>query len=65
MGRRGVNISKVTGRGSKDEKSFGVSMVAPIVLFLVMEEDNQVDKGGSEVTFMCNPMILFNVQSKC
>ena len=45
MGRRGVNTSKVTGRGSKEEKMFDVSTVAPIVLFLVTEEDNQVDKG--------------------
>ena len=65
MGRRGVKTSKVTDRGSKEEINFDVSTVAPIVLFPVTEEDNQVDKGGSEVTFMCNLMILFNVQSKC
>ena len=55
MGRRGVNTSKGTSRGCREEKLFDVSTVAPIILFLVLEEDNQVEKGGSEVTFMCNP----------
>ena len=55
MGRRGVNSSRGTRRGSKGEKTFDVSAVAPIVLFPVSEEDNQVNKGGSEVMFMCNP----------
>ena len=54
MGRRGVNTSKGTRRGSKEEKTFDVSTVAPIVFFPVSEEDNQVDKGGSEVMFMGN-----------
>ena len=54
MGRRGVNSSRGTSRGSKADKMFDVSAVAPIVLFPVSEEDNQVDKGGSEVMFMCN-----------
>ena len=54
VGRRGVNSSRGTGRGSKGEKTFDVSEVAPIVLFLVSEEDNEVDKGGSEVMFICN-----------
>ena len=54
MGRRGVNSSRGTGRGSKGEKTFDVSEVAPVVLFLVSEEDNEVDKGGSEVMFICN-----------
>ena len=65
MGRRGANTSKATGRGSKEEFFFDVSTVAPVVLFPVTEEDDQVDKRVSEVTFMCKPMILFNVQSKC
>ena len=51
MGRRGVTSSKGTGRGSKGEKTFDVEAVAPIVLFLVTEEDNPDDKGGSEVLF--------------
>ena len=55
MGRRGVNTSKGTGRGCREEKSFDVSTVAPIVLFPVSDEDNQGGKRGSEVTFMCNP----------
>ena len=55
MGRRGVNSSRGTGRRSKEEKKFDVSAVAPIVLFPVSEEENQVDKGGREVMFMCNP----------
>ena len=54
MGRKGVNSSRGTGRGSKGEKTFDVSAVAPIVLFPVSEEDNEVDKGGSEVMFICN-----------
>ena len=54
MGRRGVNSSKGTDRGSKEEKTFDVSTVAPIALFHVSEEDNEVDKGGSEVTFKWN-----------
>ena len=33
---------------------FDVSEVAPIVLFLVSEEDNKVDKGSSEVMFIRN-----------
>ena len=63
MGRRGVNNSKGTGRGSKEEKTFDVSTIAPIVLFPVSEEENQVDKGGSEVTIMCNPDDNFYVQT--
>ena len=55
MGRRGVNFSKGTCRGSKGENTFDVSAVAPFVLFFVSEEDNQVGKGGSEVMFMGNP----------
>jgi hypothetical protein len=54
MGRRGVTSSKRTGRGSKGEKTFDVSEVAPVVLFPVTEEDNEADKGGSEVMFICN-----------
>ena len=54
MGRRGVTSSKGTGRGSKGEKAFDVSGVAPVVLFPVSEEDNEVDKGGSEVMFIRN-----------
>ena len=54
MGRRGVNSSKGKGRGSKGEKTFDVSVVAPVVLFPVTEEDNEVEKGGSEVKFICN-----------
>ena len=54
MGRRGVTSSKGTGRGSKGDKKFDVSEVAPVVLFPVSEEDNEVDKGGSEVMFIRN-----------
>ena len=54
MGRRGVNSSRGTGRGSKGEKTFDVSEVAPVVLLPVSEEDDEVDKGGSEVMFICN-----------
>jgi hypothetical protein len=54
MDRRGVNSSRGKGRGSKEEKTFDVSEVAPVVLFPVMEEDNDVDKRGSEVKFICN-----------
>ena len=54
MGRRGVTSSRRIGRGSKGEKKIDVSKVAPVVLFPVTEEDNEVDKGGSEVMFMCN-----------
>ena len=53
MGRQGVNASRGTCRGSKGEKTFDVSAVAPIVLFPVSEEENPVDKGGSKVIFMC------------
>jgi hypothetical protein len=53
MGRRGVNSSRATARGSKGEKPFDASTVAPVVLFPVPEEDNLVDKGGSEVMFIC------------
>ena len=55
MGRRGVNSSRGTCKGSKGEKPFDVSTIAPIVLFPVSEEDNQVDKGRSEVMFKCDP----------
>jgi hypothetical protein len=55
MGRRGVNSARGTGRGSKGEKTYDVSTVAPIVLFPVSEEENPVDKGGSQVLFICNP----------
>ena len=53
MGRRGVKSSRATARGSEGEKPFDVSAVDPVVLFPVSEEENQVDKGGSEVMFMC------------
>ena len=55
MGRRGVNSGRGTSRGSKGEKTSDVSAVVPIVLFPVSEEDNTVDKGGSQVLFICNP----------
>jgi hypothetical protein len=54
MGRRGFTSSRRTGRGSKGEKTFDVSEVAPVVLFPLTEEDNEVEKGGSEVMFICN-----------
>ena len=53
MGRRGVKSSRATARGSEGEKPFDVSAVDPVVLFPVSEEENQFDKGGSEVMFMC------------
>ena len=53
MGRRGVTSSKGTGRGSKGDTTFDVTEVAPVVLFPVSEEDNEVDKGGSEVMLIC------------
>ena len=59
MGRRGVNSSRGTSRGSKGKKTFDVSDVAPIVLFPVSEEENPVDKGGSEVIFVCIPNEIF------
>lgn len=62
MGRRGVNSSRGTGRGSKGEKTFDVSEVAPIVLFPVSEEENPVDKGGSEVIFMCITKDIFLIE---
>jgi hypothetical protein len=54
MGRRGVKSSRGTGRGFKREKTFDVSEVAPVLLFPLSEEDNEVDKGGKEV------MIIYN-----
>ena len=54
MGRRGVNSSRGTGRGSNEEKKYDVTAVAPIVLFPVLEEN----KGGSEVMIMGNPNII-------
>ena len=54
MGRRGVTSSKGKGRGSKGDKTFDVSQVAPVVLFPVSEEDNEVDNGGSEVRLICD-----------
>ena len=54
MGKRGVNTSRGTGRGSNGETTFDVSAVAPIVLFPVTEEDNPDDKGGTEVLFISN-----------
>ena len=59
MGRRGVNSSRGTARGSQGEKLFDVSEVAPVVLFPVLEEKNQVDKGGSEVMYICNHIYIF------
>ena len=59
MGRRGVNSSKVTGRGSMEEKTFDVSGVAPIILFPVSEEDKQIDNGGNEVMYMCSSDEMF------
>jgi hypothetical protein len=53
MGRRGVKSSRDTGRGSKREKMFDVSEVVPLVLFPLLEEDNEVDKGGKEVMIIC------------
>jgi hypothetical protein len=55
MGRRAVNSSRGTCRGSKGEKTFDDVAVAPIVLFPVSEEDNPVAKGGSEVLFIFIP----------
>jgi hypothetical protein len=54
MGRRGVNSARGTGRGFKGEKT-----VAPIVLFPVSEEEKPVDKGDSQVLFICNPNDIF------
>ncbi len=54
MGRRGVNSSRGTGKGSKAEKKYDVTAVAPIVLFPVSEED----KGGSEVMIKGTPHII-------
>ena len=62
MGRRGVNTSRGTGRGSKGEKTFDVSEVAPTILFPVSEEENPVDKGGSEVIFMCITKDIFLIE---
>ena len=54
MDRRGNKSSRGTSRGSKAGKTFDVTAVVLIVLFPVSEEDNQVDKGGSEVMLTCN-----------
>ena len=59
MGRRGVNSSRGIGRGFKGEKTFDVSAIAPVVLFAVSEEDNPVDKAGSEVLFICITKDIF------
>jgi hypothetical protein len=59
MGRRGVNSTRATARGSKGEKPFDVSAVDPVVLFPVPEEENLVDKGGSEVLFICIQTYIF------
>jgi hypothetical protein len=61
MGRRGVTSSKGTGRDSRGDKTFDISEVAPVVLFPVSEEDNEVDKGGSEVMLLCEhkEIVLF------
>ena len=64
MGRRGLNSARGTGRGSEGEKTFDVSAVAPIVLFPVTEEENQVHKGGSEVLILCKPNAIFYVFSQ-
>ena len=53
MGRRGVKSSRATVRGPQGDKPFDGSAVAPVILFPVLEEENHVDKGGSEVMFMC------------
>ena len=60
MGRRGFNSSRGTGKGSKEEKTFDVSELAPIILFPVSEEENLVDKEDSEVwfTYIPNDTIL-------
>ena len=63
MGRRGFNSSRVICRGSKEEKTFDVTVVAPLVLFPVSEEDSLLEKGGSEVMFVYipNDIILFAI----
>jgi hypothetical protein len=63
MGRRGVKSSRATARGSKGEKTFDVSAVAPVVLFPISEEENQVDKGGNEVMIMCYHNFFLQVQT--
>ena len=63
MGRRGVNSSRGTCRGSKGEKTFDVAAVAPIVLVPLSEEENPIDKRGSEVLFIYipNDIIFFAI----
>ena len=54
MGRRGVNSSRGTARECEGEKPFDVSEVAPVVLFPMLEEENEIDKGATEVMYICN-----------
>ena len=64
MGRRGVNSSRGTCRGSKGEKTFDTSAVAPIVLFPVSEEENPIDKDGCEVKSVCITKEIFEFEIK-
>ena len=61
MGRRGMNSTRATPKGYRGEKPFDVSAVAPVVLFPVPEEENLVDKGGSEVMFICIQSYIYSI----
>jgi hypothetical protein len=65
MGRRAVNSSRGTSRGSKGKKMFDVAVVAPIVLFPVSKEDNPVDKGAMKCCLFAFLMIFISLQSQC
>jgi hypothetical protein len=56
MGRKGDNSTKAThSRSKQNVETFEKADVAPIVLFPLSEEENPVDKGGSEVLIICKP----------
>ena len=63
MGRRGVNSSRGTGRDLKGEKTYDISTVAPIVLFLVSEKNNAVEKGAVRCCLCALLKILIDLQS--
>ena len=56
MARKGDKSTKAThSRSKRNVELFEKAEVAPIVLFPVSEEENAVDKGGSEVFIICKP----------
>jgi len=56
IARKWDKSTKATySRSKRNVESFEKAEVAPIVLFHVSEEENPVDKGGSEVLIICKP----------